>query len=229
VFSYATLVRLTWPLTGRSEEMRLIEAALSDPDLSGIVVSGAADAHVGVLPSPPWAECKAVSTLTEKNMATYLAKHSRLAAFSVAILVALNGLGSPAAAVADPAADVLGLINQQRAQNGCGPVASNPQLSAAAARHANDMLNNGVTGHTGSDGSTPDRRISDVGYTPIGQWREIVYLGWGSGGTPEAAVDWWMHSPGHRAIILTCALQDVGVSAVSASGQMTSAADFAIH
>jgi DNA-binding CsgD family transcriptional regulator len=33
---------LAWPLTGRSEEMRLIEAALSDPDSSGIVICGAA-------------------------------------------------------------------------------------------------------------------------------------------------------------------------------------------
>jgi AAA ATPase domain len=35
-------VRLTWPLTGRSRELRLIEAAISDPDSSGIVVCGAA-------------------------------------------------------------------------------------------------------------------------------------------------------------------------------------------
>jgi DNA-binding CsgD family transcriptional regulator len=34
--------RLAWPLTGRSEEMRLIKAAMLDPDSSGIVVSGAA-------------------------------------------------------------------------------------------------------------------------------------------------------------------------------------------
>lgn len=34
--------RLAWPLTGRSEEMRLIKAAISDPDLAGIVVCGAA-------------------------------------------------------------------------------------------------------------------------------------------------------------------------------------------
>ena len=33
---------LTWPLTGRSEEMRVIQAALSVPDTSGIVVHGAA-------------------------------------------------------------------------------------------------------------------------------------------------------------------------------------------
>jgi DNA-binding CsgD family transcriptional regulator len=35
-------VRFAWPLTGRSEEMRIIEAALSASDLSGIVVCGAA-------------------------------------------------------------------------------------------------------------------------------------------------------------------------------------------
>lgn len=33
---------MTWPLTGRSRETRLIEAALVDPDSAGIVVSGAA-------------------------------------------------------------------------------------------------------------------------------------------------------------------------------------------
>ena len=35
-------MRLTWPLAGRGEEMRLIEAALSDADASGVVISGSA-------------------------------------------------------------------------------------------------------------------------------------------------------------------------------------------
>jgi DNA-binding CsgD family transcriptional regulator len=35
-------MRLSWPLTGRSEEMRAIEAAIVDPDVAGIVVFGAA-------------------------------------------------------------------------------------------------------------------------------------------------------------------------------------------
>jgi hypothetical protein len=35
-------MHLPWPLTGRSEEMRLIEAALSDPESSGILICGAA-------------------------------------------------------------------------------------------------------------------------------------------------------------------------------------------
>jgi DNA-binding CsgD family transcriptional regulator len=35
-------MRFAWPLTGRTEELQAIEAALSAPDVSGIVVSGAA-------------------------------------------------------------------------------------------------------------------------------------------------------------------------------------------
>ncbi len=40
--SYPIYVRLTWPLVGRSEEMRLIATALSDPDSSGVLIRGAA-------------------------------------------------------------------------------------------------------------------------------------------------------------------------------------------
>ena len=39
---YPSYVRLGWPLTCRSKEMRLIDAALSDRDCCGIVVCGAA-------------------------------------------------------------------------------------------------------------------------------------------------------------------------------------------
>jgi hypothetical protein len=40
--SYALGVRFTWPLTGRAEELRVIEAAIADPELSGIVICGTA-------------------------------------------------------------------------------------------------------------------------------------------------------------------------------------------
>ncbi|MGW0041999.1 CAP domain-containing protein [Rhodococcus sp. NPDC003348] len=129
----------------------------------------------------------------------------------------------------DQGGAVLNLINQQRAANGCGPVASNGQLAAAASRHATDMLNSGVTGHTGSDGSSPDARIAAAGYAPVARWGEIVYWGTGGGATPEAAVNWWMNSPGHRAIITNCALTDAGVSTSSGNGKMTAVGDFATH
>jgi DNA-binding CsgD family transcriptional regulator len=39
---YAFSVHLKWPLTGRAEELQMIEAAVSDPDSSGILIRGAA-------------------------------------------------------------------------------------------------------------------------------------------------------------------------------------------
>ena len=35
-------VQLKWPLTGRADKLRIIEAAMSDRDCSGIVIGGAA-------------------------------------------------------------------------------------------------------------------------------------------------------------------------------------------
>jgi uncharacterized protein YkwD len=132
----------------------------------------------------------------------------------------------PAQADGDEGGAVLSEINATRAANGCGPVAANPQLTASAARQANDMLANGVQGHTGSDGSSLVQRVTDAGYTSYADLGEIVYWGTGSLGNPATAVTWWMNSPGHRAIITDCGLTEAGFSAVSNGDKMTAAGDF---
>jgi uncharacterized protein YkwD len=132
----------------------------------------------------------------------------------------------PAQADGDQGGAVLNEINATRAANGCGPVAANPQLTASAARQANDMLANGVQGHTGSDGSSLVQRVTDAGYTSYANLGEIVYWGTGSLGNPATAVTWWMNSPGHRAIITDCGLTEAGFSAVSNGNKMTAAGDF---
>jgi uncharacterized protein YkwD len=126
----------------------------------------------------------------------------------------------------DQGGAVLNQINATRAANGCGPVAANPQLSVSAARQANDMLANGVQGHTGSDGSTPAQRVKDAGYASYANLGEIVFWSTGPGGTPAAAVTWWMNSPRHRAIITDCGFTDAGFSAVSNGDKFTVAGDF---
>ena len=83
----------------------------------------------------------------------------------------------PANAYGDQGGAVLGQINATRAANGCGPVAANPQLTASAARHANDMLANGVQAHTGSDGSSLVQRVTDAGYAPYADRRRGRLLG----------------------------------------------------
>jgi uncharacterized protein YkwD len=51
-----------------------------------------------------------------------------------------------------------------RLRQTCGVIGDDPRLTVAARRHANDMLKNGLDGHIGSDGSSPQARITDAGY-----------------------------------------------------------------
>jgi uncharacterized protein YkwD len=145
---------------------------------------------------------------------------------------AMMAFGSMAAAApthasGDEGGAVLDQINATRAANGCGPVAPNPQLTASAARHANDMLASGVQAHTGSDGSSVVQRVTDAGYTSFEDLGEIVFWANGPGGSPAAAVNWWMNSPGHRAVITDCGMTDAGFSAVRSGSMLTVTGDFA--
>jgi uncharacterized repeat protein (TIGR01451 family) len=102
---------------------------------------------------------------------------------------------------------VINLVNQERVNAGCAPLAFNQQLTAAAQGHSTDMALNDFFSHTGSNGSSPWERIDDTGY----QWSyaaENIAAGYT---TPQAAVNAWMNSDGHRANILNCILEDTGV------------------
>ena len=150
-----------------------------------------------------------------------------LPVYAAAIMAVGSVLAAtPAQADGDQGGAVLGQINATRAANGCGPVAANPQLTASAARQANDMLEHGVQGHTGSDGSSPAQRVKDAGYASYAKLGEIVFWSTGPGGTPAVAVTWWMNSPRHRAIITDCEMTDAGFSAVSNGDKITVAGDF---
>ncbi|ORW29440.1 secretion protein [Mycobacterium paraense] len=113
-----------------------------------------------------------------------------------------------------------------RVRQTCGALADDPRLTAAAQRHANDMLTHGLSGHIGSDGSSPQARIADAGYR-ANSTGEIVYWGTGSAATPGVAVDQWMQSPPHRAIILNCAFTAAGFATASDGNKMTAVGDFA--
>ncbi|MCV7241129.1 CAP domain-containing protein [Mycolicibacterium celeriflavum] len=138
-------------------------------------------------------------------------------------------LFSPLLAVpahADEGGALLNQINATRAANGCGPVAANPQLSAAASRQANDMLANGVVNHTGSDGSSVVKRITDAGYTSYSNVGEIIFWSTGVGNVPPAAVNWWMNSPGHRAIITDCGMTEAGFSVLRNGNRAAAVGEF---
>jgi uncharacterized protein YkwD len=150
-----------------------------------------------------------------------------VAVFSIctAFITALGTVADFAARADDLGTAVYSGVNQLRQT--CGEIGDDPRLTEAAQRHANDMLTNGVGGHIGSDGSSPEARIADAGHTRTRYTAEIVYWGTGSAATPGAALDWWMESPAHRAIILNCGFTAGGFAIAWDGKKMTAVGDFA--
>ncbi|CAJ1582909.1 CAP domain-containing protein [[Mycobacterium] wendilense] len=126
-------------------------------------------------------------------------------------------------------ADPLSAALHQRisaARQACGPIGADPLLTAAAQRHANDVLRTGVASHSGSDGSSPGARIAAAGYSPTRATGEIVYWGAGLAANPGAAVDWWLKSPPHRALLLNCTFTAGGFAVARDGNRMTAVVDF---
>jgi uncharacterized protein YkwD len=114
----------------------------------------------------------------------------------------------------DVEAQVVALINQNRATNGLPPLTSNSALSQAAFVHSRDMACNHFVDHNGSDGSLWYDRITAQGYV-YSNANENIYVGFPEfGGTAEGAVTWWMNSQVHRDNILNSLNSDIGIGYV---------------
>ena len=97
------------------------------------------------------------------------------------------------------------LINRERAGYQLQPLAIHLGLRRASQNHALDLALTQRCSHDGSGGSTPESRMVKEGLQrPYG---EIVACGQAS---PEAAVQAWMGSSGHRAIILCATCKSLG-------------------
>lgn len=128
---------------------------------------------------------------------------------------------APAAPAAPPASAghsaeetaVLTLVNQERAQAGCGPVRANPPLAALAGAFSKDMAVRGFFDHTDPDGNTPWDRATKAGISGMGG--ENIARGQGDA---AAVMKAWMNSPGHKANILNCEFRTLGVGVYNAAG-----------
>lgn len=138
-----------------------------------------------------------------------------------------------AATEAQARAAVICLINAQRTQRGLPALTVNQPLTNAAQQHAAASVQlkwwgPGADPHRNPQtGSTPQSRITGAGYCPSPvswEFSEITYTGWGGSGTPQAAVNWWMNSPGHRAAILKPSLRDIGAAALPGAADKAGAA-----
>jgi hypothetical protein len=177
----------------------------------------------------PWSKVGSIRSLTTAKRTlrgNMTRKVEMVAIFSICtvVITAPGALAGFAARADDLGPAVYSGISQLR--QACGVIRDDPRLTAAAQRHANDMLAHGVNGHIGSDGSSPQVRIAQAGYRARSTG-EIVYWGTGSAATPSVALDSWMQSPPHRAIILNCAFTAGGFATAWDGNKMTAVGDFA--
>ena len=106
------------------------------------------------------------------------------------------------------------LLNRQRAAAGLSRIHGNRKLAKAAKRHSRDMVAKRYFDHSSPTGSTLLSRLTDVRYvTATISWFAAENIAWGSGryATPAKIVKGWMHSPPHRANILSAQARDAGV------------------
>jgi uncharacterized protein YkwD len=121
-------------------------------------------------------------------------------------LVILALMALPATASASPvrahvASSMLGKINQVRARNGLRPLHTSPSLNGSANRFAGWLMNRGVLAHR-------SHVSAGGGFSRLG---EALALITGRGAHVSNTVRMWLHSPSHRAVILTRSMNLIGV------------------
>lgn len=118
--------------------------------------------------------------------------------------------------LSEAAQAVAAAVNQARAEAGLAPLAVDPLLNQAAQGHVDDMINNYVYGHYGSDGSTVDTRVARTGYAQS-PW---VSENWVSSTSVAGAMTWWMNDYVHRVNILNGNWQEIGVGVGTRGSEM---------
>jgi len=102
---------------------------------------------------------------------------------------------------------VIGLVNVQRAKVGLPPLKANWQVSRVARYKSQDMINKGYFSHTSPTYGSPFTMMESFGikFSAAG---ENIAMGQS---TPEAVMNGWMNSPGHRSNILNPTYTEIGV------------------
>ena len=153
---------------------------------------------------------------------------SLLASLAILITPALSQAATTSAKCAAGEDQVVALLNQIREAHGLTDFTVSAPLHNAARFHSADMLAKGYFDHN-SPTEAWDARISRYLKAPL--IGEDIAWGQGSYGTPAGIVSQWMHSPIHRAIILTPGLHHIGIGLATGTytgtpGAVMATADF---
>lgn len=98
---------------------------------------------------------------------------------------------------------VVDLVNQERSKEGLSPLTGVTQLHSYAAVRSSELVSRFE--HVRPDGSNPLTYVINMGYFRAG---ENIAYGYA---TPEAVMNAWMDSPGHRMNILTPEYSYIGI------------------
>ena len=113
--------------------------------------------------------------------------------------------------------EVIRLVNQIRTQNGLKPLTANWELSRVARYKSQDMVDNRYFSHTSPTYGSPFQMIRSFGLSYRTAGENIAY----GYRTPQAVVDAWMNSSGHRANILNGSYTQIGVGYVPSGNYWT--------
>ena len=119
--------------------------------------------------------------------------------------------------VSDYEKEVVDLVNEIRKEYGLSELTLNTELSAVARAKSQDMKDKQYFSHTSPTYGSPFDMMKTFGisYRTAG---ENIAMGYR---TPEAVVDGWMNSEGHRANILNSSYKEIGVGYVSSGNYWT--------
>lgn len=108
-------------------------------------------------------------------------------------------------------AEVIRLVNEIRKSYGLGTLTANWELSRVARYKSQDMHDKKYFSHTSPTYGSPFDMMKSFGitYRTAG---ENIAMGYR---TPQAVVDGWMNSSGHRANILNASYKQIGVGYVA--------------
>ena len=106
--------------------------------------------------------------------------------------------------------EVFRLVNQERTSRGLRPLTLNSRLTEVARLKSMDMRDNNYFGHNSPTYGTPEQMLARFGIS--GYAGENIAAGYA---TPQAVMNGWMNSPGHRSNILNPNAREIGVGYVA--------------
>jgi hypothetical protein len=130
-------------------------------------------------------------------------------------------VGAVGYAQSTEATELMRATNEDRAQQGLGPLKWDPALARAAQRHAELMVGQGALSHQYAGEADLVTRVGQEG----AHFR-VVAENLAVAPNPDAVEVEWMHSPPHRRNILDARLNEIGIGLVRQGGNLWAVEDF---